>query len=242
MSRRRWIADEVSGDRASLLGRNAEHLARALRVRIGQEFEVSTGDSVRLGRVVQVEDQRVEFELGETLPQKEPARVTLLLAIFKFDRMEWAIEKATELGAAEIVPVISGRTDRRLASAATARVERWRRIAHEAAQQSRRVLPPEIAAPQPLKSALSVESELRILLCESERGTTLKQAIDGNWKLEFGNSVALGVGPEGGWTADELSAFTTAGWISASLGDSILRAETAAIAALSVAMSELASG
>jgi 16S rRNA (uracil1498-N3)-methyltransferase len=239
MSRRRWIADEVSGGRASLLGRNAEHLARALRVRVGQEYEVSTGDAVRMGRVVHVADDRVEFELGEVVPQKEPARITLLLAIFKFDRMEWAIEKATELGTAAIVPVIARRTDPHLAKAATRRVERWRRIAHEAAQQSRRMSAPEIPAPQALKSALAVSSELKILLSESEHGLTLKQAIDGNWKLEFGKSITLGIGPEGGWTADELSAFNAGGWTSAALGNTILRAETAAIAALAIAISEV---
>ncbi|MBZ5630284.1 MAG: 16S rRNA (uracil(1498)-N(3))-methyltransferase [Acidobacteriia bacterium] len=239
MSRRRWIADEVSGDRAFLLDRNAEHLARALRVRVGQEFEVSTGDAVRLGRVVRVADDRVEFELGGRVAQKDPAHITLLLAIFKFDRMEWAIEKATELGASEIVPVIARRTDAHLAAAAGKRVERWRRIAHEAAQQSRRVSPPEIVAPRALKSALAVESELRILLSESECGIALKQAIDGNWRLEFGNSLALAVGPEGGWTADEIADVTAAGWTSASLGNTILRAETAAIAALAIAISEL---
>ena len=239
MTRRRWIADEVSGARARLLGRNAEHLARALRVRVGQEYEVSTGDAVRLGRVVHVGDDRVEFELGELVPQKEPARITLLLAIFKFDRMEWAIEKATELGTAAIVPVIARRTEPHLAAAAGKRVERWRRIAREAAQQSRRMAPPEIAAPQRLESALAVPSELRILLSESERNLTLKQAIDGNWKLEFGTSIALGIGPEGGWTADELSAFNAANWISASLGNTILRAETAAIAALAITVSEV---
>ncbi|MBZ5566891.1 MAG: 16S rRNA (uracil(1498)-N(3))-methyltransferase [Acidobacteriia bacterium] len=239
MSRRRWIADEVSGNRAFLFDRNAEHLARALRVRVGQQFEVSTGDAVRLGRVVHVADDRVEFELGERMAQKEPARITLLLAIFKFDRMEWAIEKATELGASEIVPVIARRTDVHLASAAGKRVARWRRIAHEAAQQSRRVSPPEIATPLALQSALAVESERRILLSESECGITLKQAIDGNRRLEFGNSLALAVGPEGGWTADEIAAATVTGWTAASLGYTILRAETAAIAALAIASSEL---
>ncbi len=239
MSRRRWIADQVSGDRAALLGRNAEHLARALRVRIGQEFEVSTGDEVRLGRVVHVADDRVEFELGAVVPQKDRARVTLLLAIFKFDRMEWAIEKATELGAAAIVPIVASRTDVHLAAAAVKRVARWRRIAHEAAQQSRRIAPAEVLAPQPLKSVLNVNAELRILLSESEHGATLKDAITGNWKLEFGNSLALAVGPEGGWTEDELAAFGGAGWASASLGNTILRAETAAIAALAIANSEL---
>src|ERR1043165_4831515 len=155
MTRRRWIADQVSGNRAILLGRNADHLARSLRVRVGQEFEVSTGEQVRLGRVVQVDDDRVELELGDVLPQTEAARIVLLLSIFKFDRFEWAIEKTTELGVAEICPVIARRTDTHLASAAAKRVERWRRIALEASQQSRRVSPPDISAPQPLKNSFA---------------------------------------------------------------------------------------
>ena len=118
MTRRRWIADQVSGDRAYLLGGNAEHLARVLRARAGQEFEISTGYEVRLGRVLQVADERVEFLLSEVVPQSGRAQVSLLLAVFKFDRMEWAIEKATELGAAEIVPVIARRTAAQLARAA----------------------------------------------------------------------------------------------------------------------------
>jgi 16S rRNA (uracil1498-N3)-methyltransferase len=239
MTRRRWIADQVSGDRAVLIGGNAEHLARVLRARVGQEFEISTGDRVRLGRIAQVADDRVEFDLGADLPQAETARVALLLAIFKFDRMEWAIEKATELGVAQILPVIARRTEPHLASAAAKRVERWHRIAHEAAQQSRRASPPEIADPQPLKSALTVAAPLRIVLAENERGITLKQALTQNSQLIIHNSLALAIGPEGGWTADELAAFSAAGWTAASLGNNILRAETAAIAALAIALAEL---
>jgi 16S rRNA (uracil1498-N3)-methyltransferase len=248
MTRRRWIADQVTGTRASLLGRNAEHLVRALRGRIGQKFEISTGDEVRVGRVVHIADDRVEFELGDIVPQQETGRVTLLLAVFKFDRMEWAIEKATELGVAAIVPVIARRTEPHLASAAGKRVERWRRLAHEAAQQSRRKMPPEIAGTQPLKSARGLEADLRIVLAETEHELTLKQALARNSQLETQNSpstidhrpstVGLAIGPEGGWTADELSAFAAAGWTSASLGNTILRAETAAIAALAIARSE----
>jgi 16S rRNA (uracil1498-N3)-methyltransferase len=101
-------------------------------------------------------------------------------------------------------------------------------------------MPPEIAGPQPLKSAIELEADLRIVLAESERALTLKVALTGNLKLETGNSLTLAIGPEGGWTADELSAFATAGWTSASLSNTILRAETAAIAALAIAFSEIA--
>ncbi|MGZ4812696.1 MAG: RsmE family RNA methyltransferase [Terriglobales bacterium] len=246
MTRRRWIADQVSGERAILLGRNAEHLARSLRVRVGQEFEVSTGESVRLGRVVHVADDRVEFELGDRVPQEEVTRLTLLLAVFKFDRMEWAIEKATELGVAAILPVLARRTETHLASAAAKRVERWRRIVHEAAQQSRRIAPPEVVTPQPLKGALTLPADLRIMLAETEAGLSLRQAFAQDSLSKASSTtgggpltVALAVGPEGGWAPDELAAFKAAGWTSASLGRTILRAETAAIVALAIALSEI---
>ncbi len=248
MTRRRWIADQVSGDRASLLGRNAEHLIRVLRARVGQEFEISSGGRVRLGRIVTIADDRVDFELGADLPQREGARVTLLLGIFKFDRMEWAIEKATELGAASIVPVIARRTGRHLAAAAAKRVERWRRIAHEATQQSRRASPPDIGDPQPLHSALQIPADLRIVLAESEHSLSLRDALatdrwppthDQPSTIDHRPTTALAIGPEGGWTSEELSGFSAAGWVAASLGNTVLRAETAAIAALAIVLAEL---
>ncbi|MFI5109145.1 MAG: RsmE family RNA methyltransferase [Terriglobales bacterium] len=234
MTRRRWIADEVSGSRAVLVGTQAEHLARVLRARVGEEFDIAAEGRVRRGRIISVTPEKVEFELGEELPAAALPDITLLLAIFKFDRMEWAIEKATELGVARVVPLIAKRTDSHLASAAVKRVERWRRIAREAAQQSRRAAPPEIAAPARFEEVLSVPAERRIILSEAEEQVALKQAVAG-----FKGSVALAVGPEGGWTGEEERAFCEHGWIAASLGPTILRAETAAIAAVSIVIAEL---
>ncbi|HEX4425078.1 MAG TPA: RsmE family RNA methyltransferase, partial [Terriglobales bacterium] len=136
MTRRRWIADEFSGNLAALTGAHAEHLVRVLRVRVGQEFDINVGTDVRLGRVTSVGENRVEFELGKQVPSVTIPNVTLALSIFKFDRMEWAIEKCTELGVARIVPVIARRTEPHLAAAAERRVERWMRIARQASEQS----------------------------------------------------------------------------------------------------------
>ena len=144
MTRRRWIADEVAGDRAALMGEHAAHLSRTLRVRVGQEFEVACGESVRRGIVASVSEDRVEFALGEEVSAVASTPITLLLAVFKFDRMEWAIEKCTELNVTSIVPVIARRTEKHLALAAEKRVERWRRIAREASEQSRRTAAPDI--------------------------------------------------------------------------------------------------
>jgi 16S rRNA (uracil1498-N3)-methyltransferase len=233
MTRRRWIADVISGNRAALLGAQAQHLARVLRARIGQEFDIAAEGRVRRGHIVSITPDKVEFELGEELPAAVLPDITLVLAVFKFDRMEWAIEKATELGVARLVPLIAQRTDAHLASAAAKRVERWRRIVREAAQQSRRVAPPEIAAPARLQDVIELAAERRIVLAETEEQVTLKQAVAGGK-----GTLALAIGPEGGWTAEEERAFREHGWIAASLGPTILRAETAAIAALSIVYAE----
>src|SRR6266704_6442178 len=174
MSRRRWIADEVSGNRAALTGSHAAHLSGVLRARVGQEFEIATGASVRSGRVTRIDHDRVEFELGAEINATATPNLTLALSIFKFDRMEWAIEKCTELGAARIVPVIASRTETHLATAASKRVERWQRIARQASEQSRRNSTPEINQPVKLTAALALPGTMRIVLAESEQQTMLK--------------------------------------------------------------------
>ena len=234
MTRRRWIADEFSHTHASLTGAHADHLIRVLRARVGQEFDIATGAAVRHGRILSIQDNRVEFELGEEISSSPTLALTLFLAIFKFDRMEWAIEKCTELGVSRIVPVIARRTDAHLASAAIKRAERWHRIALQAAEQSRRATPPEIAAPIKLQEAVAQPAALRIVLAESERQTLLSDLLTSH---EHGG-IALAVGPEGGWTEEELNLFQKSGWLSASLGSTILRAETAAIAATAITVSE----
>jgi 16S rRNA (uracil1498-N3)-methyltransferase len=238
MTRRRWIADQVTGNRAALTGEHADHLLRVLRASVGQEFDVAANGVVRRSRIVSVGDSRVEFELGDEVPLAPAPKLTLLLAVFKFDRMEWAIEKCTELGVARIIPVMARRTDTHLASAAAKRVERWRRVALQAAEQSRRPTPPEIAAPVKVSEAVSATASLRIVLSESERRLQLRDALESQPTETEGDAI-LAVGPEGGWTLDELQQFQQAGWISASLGTTILRAETAAIAATAILVSAL---
>jgi len=236
MSRRRWIADEVSGNRAALTGEHAEHLSRVLRARVGQEFEIATGENVRRGRVTRIDPDRIEFELGDEITATATPNVTLALSIFKFDRMELAIEKCTELGATRIIPVIASRTETHLAAAASKRVERWQRIARQASEQSRRNSPPQIDQPMKLTAAVALPGAIRIVLAESEQQAMLREVLHHH----SARDLVLAFGPEGGWIQSELELFRNAGWISASLGNAILRVETAAIAALAVTLSELA--
>jgi 16S rRNA (uracil1498-N3)-methyltransferase len=246
MTRRRWIADEAWGNHAALTGEHADHLVRVLRARVGQEFDISLGAFVRRGQITLIADHRVDFELGEVVPASPPVKLTLLLAVFKFDRMEWAIEKCTELGVSRIVPVIARRTDAHLAAAAGKRAERWRRLVRQAAEQSRRAAPSEVSNPLKLQEVVGTADGLRIVLAETEEKTPLRDALDAQLhESDAGGgaratSVILAIGPEGGWTDDELQLFAQAGWISASLGGTILRAETAAIAATAITISVLA--
>ena len=228
MSRRRWIADEWSGDRAAITGANARHLAQVLRAKVGQTFELAHGGEVRLGTIAEIGDGCVSFALGDAVAVTRTAReITVALAVFKFDRFEWAIEKLTELGVARIVPIVAQRTDAHLVKASEKRVERWRRIAHEASQQSRRLAEPVIEEPIALKKF--TREGTMILLSENEKSIALSEVLGGG-------PVTLAIGPEGGWTADEERWFAEQGWQSASLGSTVLRAETAAIAAVAVAM------
>jgi 16S rRNA (uracil1498-N3)-methyltransferase len=234
MTRRRWIADEVHGDTAALTGEHALHLSRVLRAQVNQEFDIATGGAVRRGTITSISETRVEFALGEEHGVALTPQLTLVLAIFKFDRMEWAIEKCTELGVARIIPVVAHRTDTHLANAAEKRRERWQRLALQASEQSRRAGPPEIAAPVKLKDFCSAGVQtmnVKIVLSENENGTRMRDLLNSDTSL-----VTLAVGPEGGWTADELHLFRDSGWTAASLGDTILRAETAAIVATALAL------
>jgi 16S rRNA (uracil1498-N3)-methyltransferase len=238
MTRRRWIADTWDDATASLTGEQAAHLVRVLRAEPGMGFDVVADGRVWHGVIAGISGDTVRFNLLAEVEAEPALPITLLLSIFKFDRMEWAIEKVTELGAQRIVPVIARRSEKHLAQAAAARAQRWRRVAREASQQARRSDVLQIDDPQPLKTALrDVPDALRLVLAEQEQSTTLHGALS-EGLAESGDSarmIRLAVGPEGGWTAEEEALFAAENWKPVSLGPRILRAETAAITAIVVA-------
>ncbi|HEX4155961.1 MAG TPA: RsmE family RNA methyltransferase [Acidobacteriaceae bacterium] len=237
MTRRRWIADSFTDTSASLTGDQALHLARVLRAEPGQIFDVVANGFLRSATVVNVTENEVSFALGEELEAEAALPVHLLLAVIKFNHFEWGIEKLTELGAARITPVVARRTEKHLAHTVPKRVDRWRRIALESAQQSRRSDLPQLDDPLPLKQALAaVTASTKLLLAETEQENSLAAALQhrSHPADESSPNIAFAVGPEGGWTADEMQLFTENGWQPVTLGPRILRAETAALAALSI--------
>jgi 16S rRNA (uracil1498-N3)-methyltransferase len=242
MTRRRWIAEQWDETSATITGAQAEHMARVLRAQPGVEADVVAGGRVFHAVAAAVSATEIRFTLLDELEADPAIPVTLLMSIYKFDRMEWALEKATELGVAAIVPILARRTEKHLAQAAGKRVERWRRIVHEASQQSRRSDVPIVHDPSSLQSRVAADSlATRMVLAEQEQSTTLRNAVEQSLAQAKDTTPALelAIGPEGGWAPDEEALFIANKWTAVSLGPRILRAETAAITALAVVASLL---
>ncbi len=240
MTRRRWIAEHWDEATASIVGAQAAHMTRVLRAQPGMEADVVAGGHVFHAEVAAVSPDEVRFNLLAEVQADPALPVTLTMSVYKFDRMEWAIEKATELGVAALAPVIAQRTEKHLAQAAEKRAERWRRIAHEAAQQARRSDVPLIHNPIALADRVRTDSTAtRIVLAEQERTTSLRLLIEEAVHAagEEMPALEIAIGPEGGWAPAEEALFDANGWRAATLGPRILRAETAAIAALAVVAS-----
>jgi len=231
--RRRFFVDRVRNGQATLDGDDARHLTRVLRVEAGQRYEISDNRDVYLAEIEEAHKERVVFRTLEKLEAPaDGVRLILCAALVKFDRFEWMIEKATELGVAEIAPFEAARSERGLERAAHKRVERWRRIALEASQQSRRPHLPEVREPAAFEAVVGESATYRYVLDEEAGGTAIVSATPKERRAE--DSVALLIGPEGGWTEPERAAFAAAGWTRVSLGPLILRSETAALAGLAV--------
>ena len=230
--RRRFFVERFEGNSAVLRGDAAHHLGRVLRAQPGQLYELSDGQAVWIGRTERVGRDAVEFTLVEPIPARQPRfQTTLLLAIVKFDRFEWGLETATELGVGEIVPLAAARSEKALVRAAVKRGDRWQKILLESAQQARRLGPPVLGlAARPQDAFREEKAGLKIVLSERRDARALRAALE----TDRGTSAALAVGPEGGWTDEELAAARAAGFMEASLGGNVLRTETAVAAALAI--------
>jgi len=232
LARRRFFVDAVVGGAAELAGDAARHLTRVLRVEPGQRYEISDGCAAWLAEIAEARGPRVVFRVIEPVETLELAvRITLHAALIKFDRFEWMIEKTTELGVERIQPVEAARSEKGLLQASIKRAERWARIAREAAEQSRRLRAPEILPPLRLEACLAAGGGARYRM-EEEPAPSFARLLPQPAGAEA--EVRLLVGPEGGWTGEERERAARAGWLPASLGPRVLRAETAAMAAVAV--------
>lgn len=225
------VPSAAPGARIALPEHSAHHARDVLRLRAGAEVRVFDGRGAEFDAVLEtVARHEVSGRItGAAVPRPEsPLRVTLAMAPLKGDRMELAIQKATELGVAEVRPVVTIRTDAAARPALKgARQERWEKVASGAAEQCGRATVPVIAPTVTLAELMAAPpAGMRLVLLERDEGQPALAA------LPRPEAVTLLVGPAGGWEPAEIRRLAEAGFQAVSLGPRLLRAETAAIAAL----------
>jgi 16S rRNA (uracil1498-N3)-methyltransferase len=208
-----------------------------LRAEPGQLYELSDGQTVWLGQIQHIAKSSrnggtIEFALVEPIEQKAPAlKIELLISLIKFDRFEWCLEKATELGVTEIVPLAAARSEKKLISAAAKRSARWEKILRESAQQSRQLKPPVLGAVTAAEKAFAnSRAGCQFLFSERQDARPLRSVQMGC----LSKSISVAIGPEGGWTDAEITSARKSGFFETSLGEGILRTETAVISAISI--------
>jgi len=235
MSRRRFYVprDSVRDGVASLPPDQAHHLRDVLRLGTGEVVEIFDGAGNGYIGKVDLRDSGIYVRNLQSIPSKElPVRLTLAAALIKSSKFEWILQKATELGVHEIIPLKTRLSDIDIPSGKmTPRLERWDRIVREASKQCRRFAAPRVHAPRAFEDFLSIEelsSYLRILFYEKASEPWVPEPA------MLSNQVVLCIGPEGGWEDGEIEQAGRAGYKICSLGPWILRAETAAIAAVSI--------
>lgn len=237
--------ENIRDGRVRLTGHEAYHARRVLRLKPEDDVLLLDGRGNEFSaRIVSETPAGLDLMILEEhpAPTESPLDLTLGLALIKPDRMEWAIQKGTELGLKTFIPVRTARCTARLEpTRSDHRLERWARISREAVKQSRRGMPVDIHPPMDLDKFLAHagEAELRIMLYEGVRS-----GLRPHWKTLLARSprprrVAALVGPEGGFTDTEVDAARAAGFELLGLGPRILRSETAAMAMMTVLVYEL---
>ena len=229
----------IPGSLVELPPDTASHLAKVLRARSGDELILFNGDGREFnGAIEAVRGSRVSASVGDgrQLDRESPLAITLVQCVPRGDRMDFIVQKATELGVSRIVPVLSQRSVVRLdKDQAESKAVHWRAVAVNACEQCGRNRLPIIEAAQPLLSYLgeSARNTGPRWVFEPESGPEMGASAPGaGGSVEATIAAEIAIGPEGGFTPDELEAFRVAGFSQVGLGPRVLRAETAAIAAV----------
>lgn len=236
---RRFFIDEkaIADGTATITGNLFCHMTRVLRLKIGTRVILSDGMGRRHSGVIETvgkENLLVRLQESSSEPSR-PARplITLYQGLPKGSKMEFILQKCTELGVDTLVPFVSRRSVARLPKERESeRLQRWERIAREAARQSDRTIIPSVSPVMELSDALAAANQdVRLLLWEEEHTNRLRSVLGSRPAPE---SVSILVGPEGGLAEDEAAAAVAAGFMPVTLGSRILRTETAGMALLAI--------
>jgi len=221
----------------NISGSDVHYLRDVLRMRIGDPLELLDGTgNIYEAKILKMEKEKITCEIISLRQQEsEPkVKVTLAQALPKASKMDLVVEKATELGVERIIPMLTERT-----VAKRVKLDRWRRLAKEAAEQSGRAIIPEIFDLTPFEEILKIKSrfDLALIPWELEKEKTLKQALR-DFLTPQSPNILVAIGPEGGFSQKEIELAKNAGFVSISLGKRILRTETAGLMVLSALIYE----
>ena len=223
----------VIGEDLTLPPDTSHQISRVLRLHEGDEIRLLNGEGGEWTASLTHIDPRESVAHAMSVFEGNPepvARITLYAALIKYDRFEFMLQKATELGVSRVVPFVSAYTNARPPS--DNRLIRWRRVMAEAVEQSGRKAVPELATTMNFPDPVAKVGSSGILLWEAEDQLSLRDAL----ARHDGTNLSLFIGPEGGYSADEVEAAKSAGLALAGIGPRVVRAETASIAALAMAM------
>ena len=232
--------EQIGSSTVRITGSDVNHIRNVLRMRPGEEVLVCCGDEWEYTcKIESLEEGEVLAEILDIQkPGKElPSRISLFQCLHKSDKMEWIIQKAVELGACEIIPVSSRRCVVKLDDKkAAAKTARWNSISASAAKQSKRMIIPEVRPVMSFQKALEygASMDVRLIPYECAEGMEASRKVMGN--IAPGQSVAVFIGPEGGFEEAEVKAAAELGFEAISLGKRILRTETAGMTVLSILM------
>lgn len=230
-----------AGDDIRIFGEELRHLGQVLRIRVGDRIAVIDGSGdEHVAELLSLDKQvAVAHRISTTVPDVEPkTELTLLQGIPKSDKMDYIVQKAVELGVTRIIPVWTEHVVSRDSGDMAGKVERWNRIAREAVKQCGRTRVPEVTEPMSLQTAVKAHSgDLGIFLYEQERKKDLKALLKWYTMIQC-HRLSILVGPEGGISPAEAEYLAMCGFASVTLGNRILRTETASLAALAIVMHE----
>ncbi len=234
---------QVNGENIFIEGSDVNHMKNVLRMRIGEKVTVSDGNNIQyLCEVERYEDAQAVLTIIEEhcVDTELPSKIYLFQGLPKQDKMELIVQKAVELGAYEVIPVVTRRAVVKLdEKKAKKKVERWQQIAESAAKQAGRGYIPTVAAVKSFKEALEAAKTLDVVLVPYELAEGMKETKEMIAGIHPGQSIGIFIGPEGGFEKEEVEAAMAIGAKAITLGKRILRTETAGLTTLSVLMFHL---
>ena len=239
-----FVTNEQVGEEQILIeGSDVNHIRNVLRMQNGEEVEISDGTGREyVCRIREMNERQITLDIEQKRISvaELPSRITLLQGLPKGDKMELIVQKAVELGVSEIVPVEMKRTVVRLdAKKAQKKKERWNSIAESAAKQSKRGIIPQVTNVMSFQEAVSYAAQSDVLLIPYECAENMEQTRQIISEIQPGDSVAVWIGPEGGFEEQEVERIVLRGGKPITLGHRILRTETAGLAIVSILMYHL---